>query len=155
MPEPEAQGSRQAAPEAEQSTLRSSNGHSSRKGLWISLGVLLLAAALGIAFGIGVALRGGSFGTPAASDAAARPTFVIASPASPTPKPSQAPSPATVLSAAADEYVVESGDTLRSIAEGAYGDPTQWSRIYDANRAAIGADPDTITAGTRLTIPRP
>ncbi|HET6315225.1 MAG TPA: LysM peptidoglycan-binding domain-containing protein [Chloroflexota bacterium] len=111
---------------------------------------------MGVVFGSALALRGRSFGAPVTSVAAARPTFVIATPTSPTAEPpSESPRPATVLPAAADEYVVESGDTLRSIAERVYGDAAQWSRIYDANRAAIGADPDTITAGTRLTIPRP
>jgi 5'-nucleotidase len=117
--------------------------------------VVLLAAAVGVVFGSAVALRGRSFGAPVTSAAVARPTFVIASPPSPTAEPSESPRPATVLPAAADEYVVESGDTLRSIAERVYGDAAQWSRIYEANRTAIGPDPDTITAGTRLTIPRP
>ena len=36
-----------------------------------------------------------------------------------------------------------------------YGDAAQWPRIYDANRQTIGSDPDTLSAGTRLRIPRP
>lgn len=150
-PEPEeTRGSPLAAPEAEQPAPRG------RRGLWLILLVLVLAAAaVGVVFGAGIALRSRSFGTPVASDAAARPTFVITALASPGANPSESPRPATVLPGAADEYVVEPGDTLRSIAEGLYGDSAQWSRIYDANRAAIGPDPDTITSGTRLRIPRP
>ena len=40
-----------------------------------------------------------------------------------------------------------------SIAQQFYGDPTQWRRIYDANKDAIGADPDKLKVGTKLTIP--
>jgi len=149
-PEPEeTQGSPLAAPEAEQPAPRR------RRGRWLILLVLVLAAAVGVVFGAGIALRSRSFGTPVASDAAARPTFVITALASPGANPSESPRPATALPGAADEYVVEPGDTLRSIAERLYGDSAQWSRIYEANRAAIGPDPDTITSGTRLRIPRP
>jgi nucleoid-associated protein YgaU len=116
--------------------------------------VLLLAAILGLSAGVGIVLRGRSFGTPQSSDAVARPTFVIAS--VPSPSPSGSPRPAAVPSAtASDEYTVEAGDTLRSIAQQVYGDPAQWPRIYDANRQTIGSDPDTLSAGTRLRIPRP
>jgi nucleoid-associated protein YgaU len=54
---------------------------------------------------------------------------------------------------ATNEYVVQPGDTLRSIARDEYGDPEQWPRVYDANRDVIGSDPDTLRAGTRLRIP--
>lgn len=45
------------------------------------------------------------------------------------------------------------GDTLASIAERFYGDPALWRRIYDANRQAIGDNPDSLRLGTVLTIP--
>jgi len=35
-------------------------------------------------------------------------------------------------------YTVKSGDTLWEIAEGAYGDGTQWTKILDANESDIG-----------------
>jgi nucleoid-associated protein YgaU len=125
--------------------------------------VLILATALGSVVGVGIVVRGQSFGPPVPTDAAARPTFVIA--ASPSPSPtttttttttSGSPRSATVPSATAnDEYTVEPGDTLRSIAQQVYDDPAQWPRIYDANRETIGPDPDSLRAGTRLRIPRP
>ncbi len=118
--------------------------------------VLLLAALLGLSAGVGVVLRGRSFGAPLSSDVAARPTFVVAS--VPSPSPSGSPQPVAVPTTATSsdgEYTVEAGDTLRSIAQQVYGDAAQWPRIYDANRQIIGADPDTLSAGTRLRIPRP
>jgi len=115
--------------------------------------VLLLAAILGLSAGVGVVLRGRSFGVPLSSDAVARPTFVIAT--APSPSPRASPLPVAVPTAtASDEYTVEAGDTLRSIAQQVYGDAAQWPRIYDANRQAIGSDPDTLSAGTTLRIPR-
>src|SRR5215470_10641985 len=52
-------------------------------------------------------------------------------------------------------YVVQKGDTLRRIAERVYGDgsPQAWKRIYDVNKAVIGADPSQLRLGMRLTIP--
>ena len=123
-------------------------------GRWLVLAVLLLAVALGLIAGVFVAMRGRSLDAAAGADATVRPTFVVAASPSPSPKPSasQVPSPSATQ---ADEYVVAPGDTLRSIADRVYGDPTAWPRIYDANRAVIGADPDAIAAGQRLRIPRP
>jgi nucleoid-associated protein YgaU len=55
----------------------------------------------------------------------------------------------------ARQYVVQKGDTLSRIAGRAYGDvsPQAWKRIYDANKAMIGADPSQLRLGMRLTIP--
>jgi nucleoid-associated protein YgaU len=52
-------------------------------------------------------------------------------------------------------YTVQPGETLTSIARQRYGDPTQWRRIYEANRQRIGDSPDQLKAGMRLTIPPP
>ena len=54
-------------------------------------------------------------------------------------------------------YVVHQGDTLSRIAGSVYGDgsPQAWKRIYDANKAAIGADPSRLRIGMQLTIPNP
>jgi nucleoid-associated protein YgaU len=54
-------------------------------------------------------------------------------------------------------YVVKKGDTLGGIALHFYGDGTQpfWRRIYDANQAVIGDDPDSIKPGQFLVIPFP
>jgi nucleoid-associated protein YgaU len=128
-----------------------------RRWPWVSLLLLLLAAILGMALGVGVVLRGRSFGAQLPADQAARPTFVIA--AMPSPSPSGVPRAASTPGTAAattnsDQYTVEAGDTLRSIAQQVYGDAAQWPRIYDANRETIGPDPDTLSAGTQLRIPR-
>jgi nucleoid-associated protein YgaU len=52
-----------------------------------------------------------------------------------------------------ETYEVQSGDTLATIADKAYGDGTQWRRIYDANKDTIGPDPDKLKIGMKLTIP--
>jgi LysM repeat protein len=51
-------------------------------------------------------------------------------------------------------YAVAAGDTLSGIAA-ALATPGGWPALYAANRHVIGPDPDTIQAGTVLTIPRP
>jgi hypothetical protein len=62
------------------------------------------------------------------------------------------PAPAN---AAPSEYVVQPGDTLSRIAGKLWGDvgPNAWRRIHEANKAAIGDDPNQIEVGMRLTIP--
>ena len=92
--------------------------------------------------------------TPVATLAAATPSPeskpVLPPPAPPSPSPSPSPSPAP---AAGESYTVADGDTLATIAERFYGDGAQWQRIYDANRAAIGDNPDNVRVGTTLRIP--
>jgi nucleoid-associated protein YgaU len=81
--------------------------------------------------------------------------------ASPAASPSAAPglvaaTPSTTTAgqtAAGDSYEIQSGDTLATIAQQYYGDPSQWRRIYDANKDVIGDDPDKLKLGTKLTIP--
>ena len=55
---------------------------------------------------------------------------------------------------AATSYVVKSGDSLSRIAKRIYGDAKQWPRIYEANKALIGANPDLIQPGQKLVIPQ-
>jgi nucleoid-associated protein YgaU len=50
-------------------------------------------------------------------------------------------------------YTIHAGDTLSSIAQRFYGNPDLWRTLYDANRAAIGPNPDRLSAGETLTIP--
>jgi LysM repeat protein len=71
-----------------------------------------------------------------------------ATPVEPAATPSP-PEPAP----AAQTYVVRSGDTLPAIALRVYGDANQWTIIYEANRAAIGDNPNVIQTGTQLSIP--
>jgi nucleoid-associated protein YgaU len=49
--------------------------------------------------------------------------------------------------------MVAEGDTLPSIAARIYGDANLWTRIYAANRATIGDDPNLVHVGEQLTIP--
>jgi nucleoid-associated protein YgaU len=88
-------------------------------------------------------------------DPVSRPTFVIGTPVrqvpSGSPLPAQTPAPAD---SHPDSHTVASGDTLRVIAEKVYGDANLWPRVYDANRDAIGSDPDALQSGTVLRIPR-
>src|SRR3954468_19196032 len=62
--------------------------------------------------------------------------------ASPVASPSavaSVPTPtATTVEVAGESYEVQSGDTLATIAQQFYGDPTMWRRIYDANKDAVG-----------------
>lgn len=53
-------------------------------------------------------------------------------------------------------YTVMEGDSLGRIAgfHEIYGDRSQWNRIFEANRAAIGDDPNMIAPGMVLNIPR-
>jgi nucleoid-associated protein YgaU len=123
---------------------------------------VVVAAVAGTAIGATMGSRQG--GPLSASGlAGARPTIIVAtvgpstSPSvagvpSPSPRSSTVVAGATVV--AASEYVVQSGDTLRSIAQDQYGDASLWPRIYEANHDAIGPDPDALIAGTKLRIPQ-
>lgn len=51
------------------------------------------------------------------------------------------------------EYTVQEGDWLSKIALRAYGDMYAWEKIYEANKEAIGPNPDNIEVGQVLTIP--
>ncbi|MFF9819625.1 transglycosylase family protein [Streptomyces sp. NPDC014006] len=48
-------------------------------------------------------------------------------------------------------YTVIHGDTLSGIAESQHV-PGGWQRLYEANRATVGADPDLIVPGQRLRV---
>ncbi len=50
-------------------------------------------------------------------------------------------------------YTVKQGDNLSKIAKTFYGSANLWPRIYEANRAVIGKDPNRIYPGWVLTIP--
>ena len=132
-----------------------------------SLHSVVLSVAAAVALGLMTACGGGAAAptsTPAASTPAGAapapspPRPALASPvASPsaTVSTSSAPNPTATAetTSAAESYEVQSGDTLATIAQQFYGDPTQWRRIYDANKDAIGADPDKLKLGTKLSIP--
>ena len=121
--------------------------------LWPWL-ILCLVGVLGLGIGLWVGSRREAplNGAPPAS----RPTIVIAAPSA-VVVVSPVPSPAAVVARASPsperEYVVQAGDTLRTIAEQQYGDATLWQRLYQANTDVIGNNPDALQPGMRLRIP--
>jgi nucleoid-associated protein YgaU len=52
----------------------------------------------------------------------------------------------------AQEYTIQSGDSLSKIAQKFYGDASQWKKIHEANRDTI-TNPDVIRAGATIKIP--
>lgn len=118
--------------------------------------------ALGAAALVSSACFGGGGGQSAAqATATVAPVSTAAPPvASPPAKPSPPPvaspvaSPTTVrASGPGQDYTVEAGDTLASVAQKFYNDPTLWRRIYDANKAVIGDNPDALKIGTQIRVP--
>ena len=137
----------------------------SRSRFWYwAAGVILIVAIVGAVIGIVLGSRqGGPLASPTGGNG--RPAIVVPTPPA-APSVSAVPSPSAVPSnvvagatppapAASTQYVVQPGDTLRSIALEQYGDAEQWQRIYDANRSAIGPNPDALVAGMTLEIPPP
>lgn len=49
-------------------------------------------------------------------------------------------------------YTVAAGDSLWSVARRTYGDGAAWKQLYEANKEAIGANPNLIYAGQVLTL---
>ena len=67
----------------------------------------------------------------------------------------QAPQqPAAQPAAGQDTYTVKSGDSLSKIAKQYYGDASAWKKIYEANKATIGSNPDLIKPGQQFVIPK-
>jgi 5'-nucleotidase / UDP-sugar diphosphatase len=106
-----------------------------------------VGAVLCLAAGV-MAGCGGGQSAPAATDDASLAATPPPAPQAPSPSPSPSPSPiAQAL------HTVAEGDTLDSIAQQYYGDSTLWRKIFDANKAVIGDNPDNIKIGMQLTIP--
>lgn len=53
----------------------------------------------------------------------------------------------------ATSYTVKSGDNLSLISKRVYGESSRWREIYNANKAAIGSDPNKLKPGITLVIP--
>jgi nucleoid-associated protein YgaU len=85
--------------------------------------------------------------TPSVSPSA---VAVELSSSQPSASPSALPAPSSV--AIGQTYTVKSGDTLTIIAEQAYGDASQWTAIFDANRDQLSS-PDRLSAGMVVRIP--
>jgi nucleoid-associated protein YgaU len=71
----------------------------------------------------------------------------------------QQPAPATMTAGASvsggqrqRRYIVQAGDTLSKISREYYGDPNQFTKIFNANRSILD-DPNTIRPGQELIIP--
>ena len=67
--------------------------------------------------------------------------------AKPQAVPASQPAPAN------GEYTVQKGDSLSKIAKKHLGDANAWKKIYEANKAVIGDDPDKIFPGQKLKLP--
>ena len=50
-------------------------------------------------------------------------------------------------------YIVKSGDNLSDIAQSEMGDANRWPELYEANKDAVGKNPDLIHPGLELKIP--
>lgn len=50
-------------------------------------------------------------------------------------------------------YVVQSGDSLRKIAQKVYRDESRWRDIYELNRRTIGSDPGRLKVNQTLQLP--
>ncbi len=51
------------------------------------------------------------------------------------------------------DYVVQPGDNLWSISVNAYGTGYNWSKVYEANKEVLGANPNQIEKGTKIALP--
>ncbi|PBC64737.1 transglycosylase [Streptomyces sp. Tue6028] len=103
------------------------------------------------------AARAGAYGNAPASSGAGSAAGTAATKSTPKsapskPKPSKTParpSGHTNRDASRGDYTVRSGDTLSGIAQ-RHG--TTWRKVYAANRAVIGDDPNLIVPGLRLDL---
>jgi nucleoid-associated protein YgaU len=123
---------------------------------WVALVVIVAAAVGGLSLGTWLGQQDGSLlvAGETSPGSSGRPTIVVVAP-SPAVSPVRSPVVigATGSPTADREYVVASGDTLRTIALQLYGDAALWQRVYQANRDTIGNDPDALQPGMRLRIP--
>lgn len=91
-------------------------------------------------------------------EAAAKPAPAPAPPpaAAAAPAPAAKPQAVPVSQPAGGDgetYTVQKGDTLSKIAKHHLGDANAWRKIYEANKAVIGDNPDKIFPGQKLKIP--
>lgn len=138
-----------------------------RNSLRMSAGSLMAVACAVATLSFGAACGGGGAAAPTPTVLPSTAVSAVPAPspqrpplASPVASPAPAISSASPTAASAsadasagDTYEVQSGDTLLTIAEQFYGDASQWRRIYDANKDAIGSDPDKLKIGMKLKIP--
>jgi len=106
-----------------------------------------VGAVLCLAVGLTAGCAGGQSAPTSTGDASVE---VTPPPPPQAPSPSPSPSPSPIAQAL---HTVAEGDTLDSIAQRYYADSTLWRKIFDANKAIIGDNPDNIKIGMQLTIP--
>ena len=82
--------------------------------------------------------------------AAPAPAGGAAAPAAAKPQAVPVAAPAA---AEGETYVVQKGDSLSKIAKHHLGDANAWKKIYEANKAVIGDNPDKIFPGQKLKLP--
>ena len=115
------------------------------------LAVTALALAVAV---LGVILASLALSRPApAALSAPVPSSGAPAPVHAAPRPVASQRPSAPRAAAPLPYVVQPDDSLWSISAWYYGDGSAWPRVYAANRAVIGPDPDLIRPGERLTFP--
>ena len=86
--------------------------------------------------------------------AASKPTSAPVAAVVPIATPTVAPTSTPEQSAAAGEvYVVESGDTLSTIAKKYYDDASKFDKIFEANKDILES-PDSLQIGQKLKIPK-
>ena len=89
----------------------------------------------------------------AAPKPAAAPAPPAAKPGAPAAGGPQAVPVSQPAAGAGQTYTVEKGDSLSKIAKKHLGDANAWKKIYEANKATIGDNPDKIFPGQKLQIP--
>ena len=75
--------------------------------------------------------------------------------------PARGPRPAvqkrvvpTSIPVGSRQHTVTDGDSLSTIADRYYGHEKHWLRVFEANRATLGGDPDRLRLGMVLVVPR-
>jgi nucleoid-associated protein YgaU len=96
-----------------------------------------------------IAFKQGEGGAAAAAKPATNPSAVLV----PSNIPALLPPKLVPAQPAIQTYVVQSRDTLSSIAAKLYNDPRKWRTIYDANRNTLSS-PQSVRPGQTLIIPR-
>lgn len=67
--------------------------------------------------------------------------------------PATAPAPAAAAGTGGTTYTVKKGDNLWTLAKKFYGSGADYTKIYEANKDAIGKNPNLIYPGQTFTIP--
>jgi nucleoid-associated protein YgaU len=52
------------------------------------------------------------------------------------------------------DYNVQEGDSLWKISEEVYGSGYNWGDVYEANKEALGGNPNNLAEGTKITLPK-